>query len=84
MLTLLRNGVAYAYLLHLVLTQGLLASQFLLYFSVASGFSQWVTGILEQFTLLHRESLDLSTMREFLEWPEPFQFASGKPVPPPQ
>ncbi len=82
-LTLLRNGVAYAYLLHLVLTQGLLASQFLLYFSVASGFSQWVTGILEQFTLLHRESLDLSTMREFLEWPEPFQFASGKPVPPP-
>ena len=42
-----------------------------------------MTGILEQFTLLHRESLDLSTMREFLEWPEPFQFASGKPVPPP-
>ena len=36
-LTLLRNGVAYAYLLHLVLTQGLLASQFLLYFSVAAG-----------------------------------------------
>lgn len=81
LLTLLRNGGAYAYLIWLTLTQGLPASQFLLYFSAISGFTQWVKGIMEQFSTLHRQSLELSTLREFLEWPEPFAFEEGKPLP---
>lgn len=81
LLTLLRNGGAYAYLLWLTLTQGLPASQFLLYFAAISGFTQWVKGIMEQFSTLHRQSLELSSMREFLEWPEPFAFEEGKPLP---
>ncbi len=81
LLTLLRNGGAYAYLIWLTLTQGLSASQFLLYFSAISGFTQWVKGIMEQFSTLHRQSLELSTLREFLEWPEPFTFEEGKPLP---
>ena len=81
LLTLLRNGGAYAYLIWLTVTQGLSASQFLLYFSAISGFTQWVKGIMEQFSTLHRQSLELSTLREFLEWPEPFAFEEGKPLP---
>ena len=81
LLTLLRNGGAYAYLIWLTLTQGLSASQFLLYFSAISGFTQWVKGIMEQFSTLHRQSLELSTLREFLEWPEPFAFEEGAPLP---
>ena len=81
LLTLLRNGGAYAYLIWLTLTQGLPASQFLLYFAAISGFTQWVKGIMEQFSTLHRQSLELSTLREFLEWPEPFAFEEGKPLP---
>ena len=81
LLTLLRNGGAYAYLIWLTLTQGLSASQFLLYFSAISGFTQWVKGIMEQFSTLHRQSLELSTLREFLEWPEPFTFEGGEPLP---
>lgn len=77
-LTFARNGIAYAYLLHITLTQGLPASQFLLYFTALSGFTQWVNGILEQFSTLHRESLELSTMREFLDWKEPFRFEDGE------
>ena len=46
LLTLLRNGVAYAYLISLTLRQGLSAAQFLLYFSAIGGFTTWVTGIL--------------------------------------
>lgn len=80
MLTLLRNGIAYGYLIWLTLEQGLPASQFLLYFSAVSGFSQWVTGILSQFAKLHQQSLDLSVFREFLEWPEPFRFEGGIPL----
>ncbi len=81
LLTLLRNGAAYAYLIWLTLDQGLPASQFLLYFAAISGFTQWVKGIMEQFSTLQRQSLELSTLREFLEWPEPFAFEKGKQLP---
>lgn len=81
LLSLLRNGVAYAYLLRLTLTAGMSASEFLLYFTAASGFTHWVTGILEMFTQLHKQSLDISIVREFLEYPEPFRFEEGEPLP---
>ena len=81
LLSLLRNGISYAYLLHLTLTEGLSASTFLLYFTAASGFTQWITGILEQFTRLSKESLEISVVREFLEWPECFQLTDGDPIP---
>ena len=83
LLALLRNGSAYAYLLRLTLDGGLSASQFLLWFTAASGFTQWVTGILDMLTQLHRQSLDLSAVREFLEYPEPFRFEDGEPLPSP-
>ena len=81
LLSLLRNGISYAYLLHLTLTEGLSASTFLLYFTAASGFTQWITGILEQFTQLSKASLEISVVREFLEWPECFQLTGGDPIP---
>ncbi len=80
-LALVRSGAAYAVLLWITLSQGLPASQFLLYFTAISGFTRWVTGILDGFSTLHRQSLDLCALREFLDWPEPFQFAQGEPVP---
>ena len=79
-LTFMRNGIAYAYLIWLALEQGLPASEFLLYFNTVSGFTQWITGILEKFSVLHTQSLDISTVREFLEWPEPFKFDDGEPL----
>lgn len=81
-LTLLRNGGAYAYLIWLALNRGLPVSQFLLYIGAVGGFAQWVTGILAQFSTLHRQSLVLSEVREFLEWPEPFAFEDGEPLAP--
>ena len=81
LLTLIRSGVAYAYLLWLTLTGGMSAAEFLLYFTAASGFTQWVTGILDMFNQLHRESLDISTVREFLDYPELFRFEDGEPLP---
>ena len=80
-LTLARNGIAYFYLIRLTLAEGLPASQFLLYFSAFSGFSTWVTGILQQATTLRQESLDLSNVQEYLHLPEPFRFEGGKPIP---
>ena len=79
-LLLVRNGAAYAYLIGLTLERGLPVSQFLLYFGAATGFAQWISGLLEKFSTLHKQCLDLSTVREFLEYPEPFRFADGKPL----
>lgn len=79
-LNILRSGAAYAYLIALTLREGLPASQFLLYFTAVGGFSSWVTGILSGFSNLHRQSLDLSAMREYLELPESFRFEDGEPL----
>ncbi len=79
-LAFLRNGLAYAYLIYLVLRDGLSASQFLLYFSAVGGFAGWVTGILGNLTTLHIQSLDISVVREFLEYPEPFSLDDGKAI----
>lgn len=80
LLTLLRNGIAYAYLIHITIENGLPASEFLLYFGAVSGFTQWIMGILLKFNELNRQSIDLSAVREFLEWPEPFKFEEGEPL----
>lgn len=75
-----RNGIAYAFLLGMVLRQGLSASEFLLYFTAVGGFTSWISGILGDLTTLHRQSLDISTVRECLEYPECFQFEGGEPL----
>jgi len=80
-LLIARNGIAYLYLIDLALTDGLSASQFLLYFSAFTGFSGWVTGLLSGGTTLNKHSLDISSIREFLNYPEPFRFKGGIPIP---
>ncbi len=82
-LTFLRNAIAYAYLIGFVLLEGLDTASFLLYFSAISGFSEWVLGILDNFNTLHKQSLDLSTVREYLTYPEPFLFEGGDAIPAP-
>ena len=80
-MTAARNGIAYVYLIHMTLAEGLSVSEFLLYFTAVTGFTEWVMGILQQAEKLHKQSLDISCVREFLEYPEPFRFEGGKPIP---
>ena len=81
LLTMARNGIAYVYLIHMALEESLSVSEFLLYFTAVSTFTQWVVGILKELNALHKESLDISCIREFLDYPEPFRFADGAEVP---
>lgn len=76
-----RNGIAYAYLIHRALTEGMAASEFLLYFTAFTGFSNWVTGLLSEFTTLHKECLGISMIQEYIHSPEPFRFKGGVPIP---
>lgn len=80
LMVFLRNGIAYVYLIGLVLNSGVEVSEFLLLFSAVSGFAQWVSGILGSFAQLHVQSLDISTVRECLNYKEVFLFEEGKPL----
>jgi len=81
-LTLLRNGVAYIYLIYMVIDGNLPASSFLLYFVAVGGLTEWVTGILSGFSTLHMQSLELSIYREYLDYPDPFELEGGIPLKP--
>lgn len=81
-LTFLRNGIAYVYLMYLVLENQISAAQFLLYFSAVQGFSSWIGGIVGDLLNLHRYSIDISVIMEVLNYPEPFLFEDGKALAP--
>lgn len=81
LLTLLRNGAAYAWLVSLALAGRISASGFLLYFSAVGSLNRCMTGILEGVSELHTRSREISDIREVLEWPEPFGGNEGEPLP---
>lgn len=77
LLAFLRNAIAYGYLLSWTLRGELEAAQFLLLFTAVGGFTEWISRILTQFTVLHRQSLELSSFREFLDREEVFRMEDG-------
>lgn len=79
-LSFARNGIAYVYLIHLALNEDMSASAFLLYFSAVTGFTNWITTILNNASSLHKTCLLIREFREYMDWPEPFKFEEGKPV----
>ncbi|MCD7785636.1 MAG: ABC transporter ATP-binding protein/permease [Oscillospiraceae bacterium] len=82
-LSFLRNAVAYAYFIALVLDGSIDVSMFILYFSTVGGFTDWVTGVLGDLTTMHRQCLELSNVIEIINYPEQFKFEGGSDVPVP-
>ncbi len=72
-----RNIFAYGYLINLVLNNQITVAEFLLYFSAVKGLSTLISGVLTSFNTLKKQSLDLSIVREALEYPEIFKFEKG-------
>ena len=83
-LSVLRNGFAYAYLLHMVLNGSLSAAEFLLYFTAVSGFTAWISGIMENLSTLHKQSIDMVPIREIIDYPEVFSLDEGESLVPVQ
>lgn len=80
LLAFARNGIAYFFLIRMVLTEDLPASEFLLYFSAVSGFTSWITILLNSASELNKISLQICRFREYMDWSEPFKFEEGKPI----
>jgi ATP-binding cassette subfamily B protein len=77
----IREGIAYAYLIWLVLNGEIGVDAFVLLFAAVAGFSGWITGILTEYATLSRHSLNYCRVREFLEYPNKFNRGFGDPIP---
>ncbi len=81
-LTLCREGVAYGYLLCLVLRGRITASDFVLYFAAIAGFSTWVLDAANQLSQLSRFSSQICDYRALMELPDVFRHGEGTPTEP--
>lgn len=75
--TMIREGIAYGYLIWLVLFTGLKVDEFILLFGAISGFSIWIRGILDERARLGKYSLEYCNLREYLEYPNQFKYEEG-------
>lgn len=67
LLNLVRELVAYAYLTYLVFQNRLSVSDFIFYFGIITGFSNWITNAVFLYSNLERCCNDCAAFREFVE-----------------
>lgn len=80
-LCLTRNGLAYYWLLRLVLAGELDAAGFLLLFGAVSGLGDWLLDLFFHLEDLSEKSRQLSQLREWLDTPEEYLTEGGAPIP---
>lgn len=76
-LSILREAVAYMYLLYLVFLREISVADFVLFFGVITGFSAWLSGMFGQVTSLQRISMTVNILRTFLEYPDDYLREGG-------
>ena len=81
LLIFLRNAISYVFLINSFMNHNISLAEFLLYLSTINTFASWVTGLLDQLYSLSQISNDISIVREFLEYPEPFLLDSAEAFP---
>lgn len=67
---LIRDGGAYAFLIHMFYRGGIGIDEFVLYFAAISSFASWVGGIISCWNKANTMSLKLCDFREFADYPE--------------
>ncbi|MCL2360743.1 MAG: ABC transporter ATP-binding protein/permease [Defluviitaleaceae bacterium] len=75
-----REGIAYAYLIWLVIGGDLSAEGFVLMFAAVGGFSGYLMGILFDYAKLVEHSFNICRIREFFEYPEKFIREEGEAI----
>ncbi len=67
---LLRDGIAYAFLISYAVHGKISVSDFVLYFGAITGFGAFVSAIIQGVNDLIKSSLDITVIREFLDMPD--------------
>lgn len=81
LLILIRDGLAYTYLIYLVLSSRISVADFTLYFGAVTGFSTWMSGITDQLTQINHMSLEICDVRDYLDLPDQFNRSKGVSLP---
>ncbi|MBD5396114.1 MAG: ABC transporter ATP-binding protein [Lachnospiraceae bacterium] len=81
-LAFMRNGIVYFFLIQAVLKGEMTAAQFVLYFNTVNAFTGGIGKIMTDLAALRKQSLDISAVREFLDYPETFKMEEGIPITP--
>lgn len=78
---LLRDGLAYLYLIYMLANKNITVGDFVLYFGAITGFSNWITQLINQANEISSASLQIYDMREFLELQDYSDKKSSAPIP---
>ena len=78
---LLRDGAAYAYLIYLVLDNRLSLAEFVFVFAAVGAMAGWISGILTSATNLAQSNVEMSDIREFLNYPNRMNTGEGIALP---
>ena len=70
LISAVRDGVAYLFLIRAVLTDSISVSDFIFYYGIVTGFSGYVALLTTQYNQLIRCSLECGKFREYVERPE--------------
>jgi len=68
LITVCRDGIAYAYCIRQVINGTITVPDFILYMSAIAGFSAWLNGIVSNIILLKRENVRLNDLRAFFDY----------------
>ena len=83
LLQLIRDGAAYAVLISLLLAGKLELGNFVLYLGAITGFSTWLSTIIQDFNGILDKSMRIGYVREYLEIPDKQNHGPGCPMPSP-
>lgn len=64
---LIRDGLAYMFLIHNYFNQRITISEFVLLLGIIKGFSDWVMGIISQYNTLKKELVPISDYRRYID-----------------
>lgn len=67
LLNLIREAIAYAYLVYLVTIGKLTVSDFIFYFGIITGFSNWVVGLVGAYNQIERSCNECKVYRDYIE-----------------
>lgn len=68
LITVCRDGVAYAYCIRQVINGSIAIPDFILYMSAIASFSAWLNNIITNITTLKRENVRLNDLRAFFDY----------------
>lgn len=67
LLNLIRQLIAYVYLIYLVTNGSLTVSEFVFYFGIITGFSNWIVNLVYSYSKIERSANDCEVFRKYIE-----------------